>query len=105
APGGGGAPPGRVVWAPVGARPAGWGAYPRPAAGVAGPGAPAGVTSAGPTLFAAVARLTAEPGPAPLADLVTVRPSGDGQVDVRFCGGRGVRVRPAGECPVTDLGG
>ncbi|MFF4148856.1 DUF2264 domain-containing protein [Streptomyces sp. NPDC001651] len=100
-----GAPPGTEVrvtgWAPAD----GLRAELLPAVGLAGDGEPVGVTSSGPTLFAAVARLTAEPGPAPLADLVTVRPSGDGQVDVRFGGGRGVRVRPAGECPVTDLGG
>ncbi|MFE7893910.1 DUF2264 domain-containing protein [Streptomyces sp. NPDC057412] len=97
-----GAPPGTEVrvtgWAPS----EGLRAELLPVVGLSGGGEPAGTTSAGPTLFALVARLTADPDPAPLADLVTVRPAGDGAVDVRFGGGRRVRVRPAGECPVTD---
>ncbi|KAB2975470.1 DUF2264 domain-containing protein [Streptomyces sp. SS1-1] len=97
-----GAPPGTEVrvtgWAPS----EGLRAELLPAVGLSGEGEPAGTTSAGPTLFAVVARLTADPDPAPLADLVTVRPSGDGAVDVRFGGGRRVRIQPSGECPVTD---
>ncbi|WP_217213416.1 DUF2264 domain-containing protein [Streptomyces sp. AC550_RSS872] len=54
-----------------------------------------GVTEAGPTLFAALARLTAEPEPAPLDELVTVRVDDDGGIHVRWNDGRAVRVRLA----------
>ncbi|MER6710887.1 DUF2264 domain-containing protein [Streptomyces sp. NPDC000877] len=52
-----------------------------------------GVTTGGPTLFAALARLTADPDPAPLADLVSVRAEGTGELEVRWSDGAGVRVR------------
>ncbi|AXE89525.1 DUF2264 domain-containing protein [Streptomyces sp. Go-475] len=52
-----------------------------------------GVTAPGPTLFAALARLTADPDPAPLADLVSVRAEGTGELEVRWSDGDGVRVR------------
>ncbi|MGW4562974.1 DUF2264 domain-containing protein [Streptomyces sp. NPDC004561] len=62
-----------------------------PALGLSG--ALTGTTGAGPTLFAALARLTAEPDPAPLADLVSVRADGPCELDVRWSGGAGARVR------------
>ncbi|MGW4542416.1 DUF2264 domain-containing protein [Streptomyces chartreusis] len=52
-----------------------------------------GVTGERPTLFVALARLTAEPEPAPLDDLVTVRPDGADGILVRWSDGREVRVR------------
>ncbi|MFB0615673.1 DUF2264 domain-containing protein [Streptomyces sp. AGS-58] len=59
-----------------------------------------GTTGEGPTLFAALARLTAEPAPAPLADLVTVRADGTGTLDVHWTTGTPARLRvrldPAG---------
>lgn len=54
-----------------------------------------GVTDAGPTLFVALARLTAEPEPAPLDALATVRVDDDGGIHVRWNEGRAVRVRLA----------
>ncbi|WP_369173306.1 DUF2264 domain-containing protein [Streptomyces sp. R28] len=53
----------------------------------------AGVTDAEPTLFVALARLTAEPEPAPLDESVTVRLDDDGGIHVRWNDGRAVRVR------------
>ncbi|WP_317931654.1 DUF2264 domain-containing protein [Streptomyces cellostaticus] len=47
-----------------------------------------GVTGDGPTLFVALARLTAEPDPLPLADLVTVEVQGDYDLTVRWATGR-----------------
>ncbi|MEV8088341.1 DUF2264 domain-containing protein [Streptomyces nigra] len=97
-----GAPPGTEV------RVTGWAASGGlrselvPVLGLSEEGEPTGVTSAGSTLFAVLARLTAETDPVPLADLVSVRPSGDGEVDVRWSSGRRLRVRPARECPVVD---
>ncbi|GGX05047.1 DUF2264 domain-containing protein [Streptomyces lomondensis] len=52
-----------------------------------------GATAEGPTLFAALARLTAEPNPAPLGDLVSVRVAETGELQVRWSDGGGVRVR------------
>ncbi|MEU6916139.1 DUF2264 domain-containing protein [Streptomyces olindensis] len=52
-----------------------------------------GVTTPGPTVFAALARLTAEPDPAPLGDLVSVRATGAGELEVRWSDGGGARVR------------
>jgi hypothetical protein len=52
-----------------------------------------GTAGAGPTLFAALARLTGEPDPAPLADLVSVRADGPGALEVRWSEGAAVRVR------------
>ncbi|MFJ5059066.1 DUF2264 domain-containing protein [Streptomyces nigra] len=97
-----GAPPGTEV------RVTGWAASGGlrselvPVPGMSGEGEPTGVTSAGSTLFAVLARLTAETDPVPLTGLVSVRPSGDGTVDVRWSSGRRMRVRPAWECPVVD---
>ncbi|MFF6982282.1 DUF2264 domain-containing protein [Streptomyces sp. NPDC008343] len=54
-----------------------------------------GVTDAAPTLFVALARLTAEPEPAPLDELVTVRVDDDGGIHVRWNEGHAVRVRLA----------
>ncbi len=51
-----------------------------------------GATDAAPTLFVALARLTAEPEPAPLDELVTVGVD-DGEIHVRWQDGRAVRVR------------
>jgi hypothetical protein len=73
-----------------------------PVLGLSGEDEPTGVTAAGPTLFAVLARLTAETDPVPLADLVSVRPSGNGEVDVRWSSGRRLRVRPTRDCPVVD---
>ncbi|KDN79042.1 hypothetical protein DF19_36020 [Streptomyces olindensis] len=55
-----------------------------------------GVTTTGPTLFAALARLTAEPNPAPLGDLVSVRVEETGELVVRWSDGGGARVRVDG---------
>ncbi|MFD5010900.1 DUF2264 domain-containing protein [Streptomyces chartreusis] len=63
----------------------------RPAAGL--DAGLTGVTGARPTLFVALARLTAEPEPAPLDDLVTVRPDGADGILVRWSDGREVRAR------------
>jgi hypothetical protein len=57
-----------------------------------------GVTgdSADGSLFAALARLTAEADPVPLAGTATVRAAGAGEVTVRWSGGPEVRVRVDG---------
>lgn len=53
-----------------------------------------GVTGDAPTLFAALARLTAEPDPAPLPAAVTVRATGGpGELEVRWSEGTATRVR------------
>lgn len=52
-----------------------------------------GATAEGDTLFVALARLTAEPEPAALEELVTVRVDGTGELHVRWSGGREVRAR------------
>ncbi|MFB6934645.1 DUF2264 domain-containing protein [Streptomyces chartreusis] len=52
-----------------------------------------GVTGDRPTLFVALARLTAEPEPAPLDDLVTVRPDGGDGILVRWSDGHEVLAR------------
>ncbi|MGW5470690.1 DUF2264 domain-containing protein [Streptomyces chartreusis] len=52
-----------------------------------------GVTGDRPTLFVALARLTAEPEPAPLDELVTVRPDGADGILVRWSDGHEVRAR------------
>lgn len=54
-----------------------------------------GATGAGPTLFVALARLTAEPEPVPLHELVTVRVDDDGELHVRWNDGRAADVRLA----------
>ncbi len=51
-----------------------------------------GVTGDGATLFVALARLTGEPDPVPLAELVSVRVDETGTVEVRWHGGDGARV-------------
>ncbi|WP_405620851.1 DUF2264 domain-containing protein [Streptomyces sp. NBC_00076] len=53
----------------------------------------AGVTGDGDTLFVALARLTAEPDPGPLAETVAVRADGAGELTVRWSDGDEVRVR------------
>ncbi|MFE2881710.1 DUF2264 domain-containing protein [Streptomyces sp. NPDC059272] len=52
-----------------------------------------GVIGDGPTLFVALARLTAEPDPRPLADLVSVEVDGDHDVSVQWADGRRVSFR------------
>lgn len=52
-----------------------------------------GVIGDGPTLFVALARLTAEPDPRPLADLVSVEVDGDHGVSVQWADGRRVGFR------------
>ncbi|WP_155053669.1 DUF2264 domain-containing protein [Streptomyces blattellae] len=54
-----------------------------------------GATGDGATLFVALARLTAEPDPAPLAELVAVRVDDEDGIYVRFSDGREVRARLA----------
>ncbi|MFG2551401.1 DUF2264 domain-containing protein [Streptomyces sp. NPDC048581] len=54
-----------------------------------------GTTGEGSTLFVALARLTAEPDPAPLDELVTVRVDGEGTMHVRWSDGREIRARLA----------
>ncbi|MGW0470818.1 DUF2264 domain-containing protein [Streptomyces coeruleorubidus] len=51
-----------------------------------------GVTGDGATLFVALARLTGEPDPVPLAELVSVRVDETGTVEVRWRDGDGARV-------------
>ncbi|OIJ63382.1 DUF2264 domain-containing protein [Streptomyces mangrovisoli] len=53
-----------------------------------------GTTGEGDTLFVVLARLTADPDPAPLAASVTVQPHGNGELTVRFAGGPALRVHP-----------
>ncbi|MGD1224010.1 DUF2264 domain-containing protein [Streptomyces krungchingensis] len=67
-----------------------------PAHGLSGESAPAGVTGVtgdGPTLFVAVARLTGDAHPRPLADLVSVEVSQDREVSVDWAGGPSARFR------------
>ncbi|MCF1599272.1 DUF2264 domain-containing protein [Streptomyces muensis] len=52
-----------------------------------------GVTAPAPTLFVALVRLTAEPEPAPLDELVTVRVTEAPEIHVRWHDGPTVRVR------------
>ncbi|MEW1824634.1 DUF2264 domain-containing protein [Streptomyces sp. NPDC088196] len=52
-----------------------------------------GVVGDGPTLFVALARLTAEPDPRPLAELVSVEVDGDHGVSVQWTGGKRVGFR------------
>ena len=62
-----------------------------------------GVVGAGPTLFVALARLTAEADPAPMAEAVTVEVTGPGEFVVRWTEGPAHRVRLAdGEVTVGD---
>ncbi|MGW3117203.1 DUF2264 domain-containing protein [Streptomyces sp. NPDC001107] len=56
-----------------------------------------GVTGKGETLFVALARLTGEKDPVPLAETVSVRADGAGELTVRWREGPEVRVR-LGEC-------
>ncbi|WP_338895427.1 DUF2264 domain-containing protein [Streptomyces sp. TG1A-60] len=52
-----------------------------------------GMTSDGATLFAVLARLTAEPDPVPLQETVSVRVEGPGELLVQWTGGAEVRAR------------
>ncbi|MFE2417413.1 DUF2264 domain-containing protein [Streptomyces hokutonensis] len=52
-----------------------------------------GVVGDGPTLFVVLVRLTAEPDPRPLAELVSVEVDGDHGVSVRWAGGRRMNYR------------
>lgn len=52
-----------------------------------------GATGDGPTLFVALTRLTAEPDPAPLDELVTVRVDDEDTIHVRWSDGREIRAR------------
>lgn len=52
-----------------------------------------GVTTGDTTLFVALARLTGEADPGPLAETVVVTASGEGELSVRWSGGPEVRVR------------
>ncbi|MGW3100394.1 DUF2264 domain-containing protein [Streptomyces sp. NPDC001100] len=52
-----------------------------------------GVVGDGPTLFVALVRLTAEPDPRPLAELVSVEVHGDHGVSVQWAGGRRLNYR------------
>ncbi|WP_327400426.1 DUF2264 domain-containing protein [Streptomyces sp. NBC_01288] len=52
-----------------------------------------GVVGDGPTLFVALARLTAEPDPRPLAELVSVEVDGDHGVSVQWADGKRVGFR------------
>ncbi|MGV4981325.1 DUF2264 domain-containing protein [Streptomyces sp. NRAIS4] len=54
-----------------------------------------GVVGEGDTLFVALARLTGDGHPLPLAELVSVRADGEGELEVRWSGGGTVRVRLA----------
>ncbi|WP_405626942.1 DUF2264 domain-containing protein [Streptomyces sp. NBC_01396] len=62
-----------------------------PAVGLSG--ALTGVTGEGDTVFVALARLTGEPEPVPLAETVSVRADGERELTVRWSGGPEVRVR------------
>ncbi|MFI5686636.1 DUF2264 domain-containing protein [Streptomyces sp. NPDC051636] len=62
-----------------------------PVHGLSGEFVLSGATGDGPSLFVALARLTAEPDPLPLADLVTVEVQGAYDLGVRRAGG-GVRT-------------
>ena len=66
-----------------------------------------GVTGEGDTFFVALARLTGEPEPVPLAETVSVRADGERELSVRWSDGTGVRVRWGGsgvEIVPTDRG-
>ncbi|MFG2776977.1 DUF2264 domain-containing protein [Streptomyces prunicolor] len=52
-----------------------------------------GVVGDGPTLFVVLARLTAEPDPRPLAELVSVEVDGDHGVSVQWAGGKRMNYR------------
>ncbi|MEU0060231.1 DUF2264 domain-containing protein [Streptomyces sp. NPDC006334] len=60
------------------------------------------------TLFVALARLTADPDPAPLTDLVSVRVSGEGrgarELTVRWASGKSARFRFGAPQASTDAG-
>jgi hypothetical protein len=61
--------------------------------GVSGLTGLAGTVTGEGTLFVALARLTAEPDPVPLAEAAAVRVDGTGELTVVWSGGREVRVR------------
>jgi hypothetical protein len=67
-----------------------------PVAGLSGSGSElTGVVGPGPGLFVALARLTAEPDPAPLEEAVTVEVINPEQLVVRWREGAVLRVGPA----------
>ncbi|MFF5301261.1 DUF2264 domain-containing protein [Streptomyces sp. NPDC013161] len=59
-----------------------------PVHGLSGDFALSGAMGGGPTLFVALARLTGEPDPRPLAELVSVEVDGDHGVSVQWAGGK-----------------
>jgi hypothetical protein len=63
-----------------------------------------GVTGDGPTVFVALARLTAETDPAPLDGLVAVRVPRTDEIHVRWSTGREVRIRLTGDGDTVDVG-
>jgi hypothetical protein len=63
-----------------------------------------GVTGDGPTVFVALARLTAETDPAPLDGLVAVRVPRTDEIHVRWSTGREVRIRLTGDGDAVDVG-
>ncbi|WP_435213459.1 DUF2264 domain-containing protein [Streptomyces sp. bgisy034] len=89
-----GAPPGTPVRITGWAAPDGLRAELQPAGGLDAD--LTGVTGDRPTLFVVLARLTAEPEPAPLDELVTVQPDGADGILVRWSDGREVRARFTG---------
>ncbi|KMS73257.1 hypothetical protein ACM01_19835 [Streptomyces viridochromogenes] len=74
-----------------------------PVHGLLGDSELTGATEDGPTVFVALARLTAEADPAPLHELVSVRVAETGEIRVRWSTGREVRVRFAGEGDQVDV--
>jgi hypothetical protein len=69
-----------------------------PVVGLLGDAELTGVTGDdGPTVFVALARLTAEADPVPLQELVSVHVAETGEIHVRWSTGREMRVRLAGE--------
>ncbi|MET9830269.1 DUF2264 domain-containing protein [Streptomyces sp. NPDC006385] len=74
-----------------------------PAFGLSGDEELTGVTADGPTVFVALARLTAETDPAPLHESAHVHVAEGGEIHVRWSTGREVRVRPAGEGVEVDV--
>jgi hypothetical protein len=78
-----------------------------PAVGlVDGPTGLTGTTGDGATLFVALARLTAEPEPVPLAELVSVSADGANEIVVTWSGSGGARVRLGdGADPVVEVNG
>ncbi|MET7452079.1 DUF2264 domain-containing protein [Streptomyces sp. NPDC005574] len=78
----------------------------RPAVGLAGDlTGEAGPDTEGGTLFVALARLTAEPAPAPLTETVSLRVNEAGELEVDWLDGPALRVRlDDGDVTVTTVG-